>query len=139
VSAKKTVPGQRRTSQREAIRAAIDDARGPLTVNEIHDRAQQRVEGLGMATVYRTVRLLLDEDVIHEVLMSDGERRYESAGLGHHHHFRCRRCDHVFDLPGCLLSIPDGTTLPGGYIVDGHELTLFGICPRCTDARKKRR
>jgi Fur family ferric uptake transcriptional regulator len=40
----------------------------------------------------------------------------------------------VFDLPGCLLPIPNGTSLPGGYRVTGHEITLTGVCPACDSA-----
>jgi len=52
--------GQRQTRQRDAIFGVIQDAAGPLTVAEIHSRGQETVPGLGIATVYRTVKLLLE-------------------------------------------------------------------------------
>ena len=79
------------------------------------------------------MKLLLAAGEIQAVVLPDGQTRYEAADLGHHDHFRCRICDDVIDLDHCPVSIPEGTTLPGGYRVEGHELTLFGVCPQCTD------
>jgi Fur family transcriptional regulator, ferric uptake regulator len=133
--AKKAVR-QRRTSQRDTIARVIRAARGPLTIVQIHERAQRGSHGLGVATVYRTVKLLLASQQIHVLRMPDGEKRYESADLDHHHHFRCRRCEQVYDLPGCPLAIADGTKLPEGFEVDGHEVTLFGVCPSCREVKR---
>lgn len=136
MSHRKTAPpradlGQRQTQQREAIVDVIREANGPLTVPEILERAQKSVPGLGVATVYRTVKLLLAAEQIRSVILPSGETRYESAGLGHHHHFHCRSCDEVFDLDVCPVVVPKGD-YEGGYIVEDHELTLYGTCPACT-------
>jgi Fur family ferric uptake transcriptional regulator len=51
------------------------------------------------------------------------------AGKLHHHHFRCRRCDRVYEIDGCP---PDLRALvPRGFRLEGHDLTLFGRCPDC--------
>jgi Fur family ferric uptake transcriptional regulator len=130
---------QRKTSQRETIAGVIRAARGPLTIAQIHERALRGSRGLGVATVYRTVKLLLAAQQIHVLRMPDGEKRYESAALDHHHHFRCRRCGQVYDLPGCPLAIADWTKLPAGFEVDGHEVTLSGVCPGCRVTKRGER
>jgi len=122
--------GQRRTRQRQVIETVIRDAAGPLTVNEVHQQALRELDNLGIATVYRTLKLLLDGDRIETVILPSGETRYEATGLGHHHHFHCRRCDLVFDLETCPVSVPTGN-YEQGFIVDAHELTLYGTCPQC--------
>lgn len=129
--------GQRQTVQRDAVLDVIREADGPLTVEEIHEVARRRVKRLGIATVYRTVNLLLEKSRILAVTLPDGQTRYEAAGLSHHHHFRCTRCDKVFDLEGCGVDIRDGSTLPGGFYVEDHELTLFGACPSCAKRDRK--
>lgn len=129
--------GQRKTTQREAISSVIRQAEGPLTVEEISERASKLVTSLGLATVYRTVKLLLESNEIRIVSIPHSQDRYEASDLAHHHHFRCRKCDLVFDLPGCILPIPDGTSLPGGYKVEAHEVTLVGICPECNSESGK--
>jgi Fur family ferric uptake transcriptional regulator len=123
---------QRQTRQRQQILDVITEADGPLSVAEIHERARRAVPNLGIATVYRTIKLLQEASQIHAVGLPDDESRYEKAGLGHHEHFRCRSCQQVFDLPDCPLPFLHGTTLKGGFVVEDHDLTLYGLCPQCT-------
>jgi len=130
--------GQRQTTQRRAILKVIRGARGPLTIERIHKQAKRGNRNLGIATVYRTVKLLLQSRQIKPITLPDGETRYEPTDLGHHCYFFCGDCGQVYDLNMCAVSIPDGTTLPEGYRVDGHSLTLHGSCPKCSRAAKKR-
>lgn len=109
----------------------IRESQGPLTVDEILSRARRSSRGLGIATVYRTVKLLLEAKQIKTVTLPDGQTRYESADLGHHHHFRCTACGKVYDLDVCPMSLRGLDQLPSGFRVQGHELTLFGVCPAC--------
>jgi len=129
------VLGQRHTRQRDRIFQVIRDAQGPLTVPEIHDRAQQQIPGLGIATVYRTLNLLQEGGQVSTVILPSGETRYEMSDLGHHHHFQCRVCQEVFDFDACPVSVPDGSALGAGFTVESHELTLYGVCAECSAAR----
>jgi Fur family transcriptional regulator, ferric uptake regulator len=122
--------GQRRTRQRETIETVIREAGGPLTVQEILERAQEEIPGLGIATVYRTINLLQEAEQIHTVVLPSGESRYEPVGRGHHHHFQCRVCNGVFDLHECPMELPK-KPLAGGFVVEDHEVTLYGRCPGC--------
>ncbi|AFZ68581.1 Fur family transcriptional regulator [Deinococcus peraridilitoris] len=121
---------QRQTRQRDAILRVLEGAPGPLSVPELLERAQEELPALGIATVYRTLKLL-QEDGRVRALSLDGESRFERADLGHHHHFACRKCGGVFDLALCPVSLPSGTVYPGGFVVEAHEVTLYGLCPRC--------
>lgn len=122
----------RRTSQRAAILHALHDAEGPLTPQQIHDAARQEQETLGLATVYRNLARLTDAGDVVTVHLPDDVTRYEPAGRGHHHHFICRRCDGVFELEAdCPVSILEGVVLPGGFRVEDHALTLYGLCNAC--------
>ena len=134
----KVTPNTRRTPQRDAIERVIGKSAGPLTVREIFDRARRRC-GMGIATVYRAVSLLNESGQVKAVILADGQTRYEAAHLGHHHHFRCRRCCRVFDLDVCPVALAEPATLPGGFRVDGHELTLYGKCPGCNRRRSRSR
>ena len=123
--------GQRHTRQRDAILQAITDAKGPVSIQQILKRAQKELGSLGIATVYRTLNLLAESERIQTVILPDGQTCYERAGLGHHDHFQCRRCKNVYDLEVCPLHLASGTIIPGGYIVEDHEMTLYGVCPEC--------
>jgi Fur family ferric uptake transcriptional regulator len=137
--------GRRNTRPRNVIIAILAQAVGPLTVPEIHAQAQgvEPGETVGIATVYRTLNLLVENKLAQAVVMPSGETRYEAAGhKGHHDHFQCVDCARVFDIDTCLLGLPAGVVIPGGYRVQGHELTLRGLCPDCDasprDARRSK-
>jgi Fur family transcriptional regulator, ferric uptake regulator len=126
---------QRGTAQRRAILEALHEAPGPLTAQELHGRAREAVEGLGLATVYRNLNELERSGQVVSVHLPGDATRYEPSGRGHHHHFRCVRCDTVFELDvGCPLALLEDVTLPGGLQVTGHELVLFGLCRECAKA-----
>ncbi|RYG70368.1 transcriptional repressor [bacterium] len=125
--------GQRQTRQRDAILRVIADASGPLSVPEIHERAKVAHAGIGIATIYRTLKLLQENAQIQAVILPSGESRFEPVGHGHHEHFQCRKCNQVFDIHVCPLNLPRNTTLEGGFVVEDHELTLYGTCPLCVN------
>ncbi len=120
---------QRDTRQRRAIRSVFMNVDRPLTPDEILEYGQRIVPSLGLATVYRTVKIFVAEKWLSEVELPGGGLRYELADRPHHHHFLCRSCDQAFDVHQC----PDEVELlaPKGFEVDGHELTLFGRCVTC--------
>lgn len=124
--------GERNTKQRRAIRDALADAGTPLSPREILKRAKGSVGGLGLATVYRTLRLLAAEGFVDVVEIPGESARYELSGKGHHHHFYCRGCAKVFEVDGCAGDL-NGLT-PRGFRLDGHELVLFGRCASCVRA-----
>ena len=128
---------QRQTRQRDAILYVIREAAGPLSVPEIHQRAAKTLPTIGIATIYRTINLLLAAKEIQSVILPSGETRYESANLGHHDHFQCRKCSHVYDLSVCPLHLASGTIIPGGFVVESHEMTLYGLCPNCMKGNGK--
>lgn len=125
---------RRRTRQRVVIRSVLEAATRPLSIGEILELARKQVRGLGIATVYRTVGALLEEGFLSAVEISGEAARYELAGRGHHHHFRCRRCRRVFEVEGCLPQVQE--LAPAGFVVEEHEILLFGLCPECTPRRK---
>ncbi|AIZ44406.1 Fur family transcriptional regulator [Deinococcus radiopugnans] len=126
--------GTRSTRQRDVIAQVLGRAPGPLAVAEVFERAQDDLPGLGIATVYRTLKLLTEQGRIHPVTL-DGETLYEAAGKGHHHHFSCNRCGRVFTLHTCPVTLPSGTVYPGGFVVEAHEVTLYGQCPECAETQ----
>lgn len=120
---------ERSTRQRDAIKSVIDLAKRPLTPQEILEGAQTEVAGLGMATVYRNLKSLVEAEQLVVVSLPGESARYESAGHKHHHHFHCTRCNKVFDVhqcPGNMLNMA-----PAGFEVERHELTLYGKCDAC--------
>lgn len=121
---------QRDTSQRRAIRRALEDAGRPLGALEVLEASKPQAPGLGIATVYRNLKALLAEGAISEVALPGEPPRYEAAGKDHHHHFRCERCEKVYELGGACLSDLKAA-LPRGFRATSHEVLVHGVCAAC--------
>lgn len=120
---------QRDTAQRRAIRRALNESGRPLGALEILESSKRWAPKLGLATVYRTLKSLAAEGEVAAVELPGEPPRYESAGKGHHHHFRCGRCGKVYELGGCLGGLKE--LLPRGFRMSSHELLLHGRCAAC--------
>ncbi|HEY1655011.1 MAG TPA: transcriptional repressor [Candidatus Tumulicola sp.] len=119
----------RKTKQREALQEVLTRADRPLSVGELLEAGSKRVDGLGVATVYRAVGALLDDGWIEAVEIPGEPTRYERADKGHHHHFQCEKCDRVFDVAGCLDNLRK--LAPPKFRVNAHALALYGLCAAC--------
>jgi Fur family ferric uptake transcriptional regulator len=122
---------ERTTRQRSAIRSVIERAQRPLSPQEVLQAAQAEVPALGLATVYRNLKLLVDAQEIIPVSLPGDSPRYEAARLAHHHHFQCTACQRVFDVHGCPGNL--ARLAPTGFSVEHHELTLYGRCAACLE------
>jgi len=120
---------RRETRQRRAIRNALEAAGHPLSPTEILEAAKARVEGLGIATVYRNLKHLMGEGWIDSVELPGEAPRYEISGKDHHHHFLCRECDRMYEVEGCPAGVRSVT--PDGFQLENHDLVLYGLCQTC--------
>ena len=127
---------ERNTRQRSAIRDAIAQAERPLLPQEVLEHAQRDAPGLGIATVYRNLKALIDEGELKAVHLPGENPRYELAGHRHHHHFQCTRCQRVFDVHACPGDL--SRLAPRGFTVEDHDLTLYGVCSDCAQVRAPR-
>ncbi len=125
---------QRNTRQKSAILHAIEHARRPLSPQEILAEASQAVSQIGMATIYRNLKSLVDDGALKVVTLPGDGARYESTSVAehHHHHFQCTNCQRVFDVHACPGDIDH--MAPKGFSVERHELTLYGRCADCINA-----
>lgn len=120
---------QRNTRQKAAIRDVFVALDRPLGPQEILEHAGSKIDGLGIATVYRNIKALVEEGWLTAVDLPGEPSRYEISGKEHHHHFHCVTCKRVFDLPGCPIEVKP--KLPVGFVASKHELVLYGKCDVC--------
>ncbi len=107
----------------------------PLTPQEVLSSANQSVPELGIATVYRNLRAMVDEGVLELVNLPGQAALYEATGRDHHHHFQCNACLRVFDVDQCPGDL--ARLAPEGFSVESHELTLYGLCSECQPRRAR--
>ncbi len=119
----------RKSKRRDALVEVLTRAERPLSIGELLEAASKRIDGLGVATVYRAVGALLEDGWIEAVEIPGEPTRYERADKGHHHHFQCERCERVFDVAGCLENLRK--LAPPKFRVREHAVTLYGLCAAC--------
>ena len=95
---------RRDTRQRRAVRRVLEAADRPLSPQEILEAAQIELPQLGIATVYRSVKTLVEDGILEPVELPGEGQRYEIAGKHHHHHFHCNGCGKVFEVEGCGMA-----------------------------------
>jgi Fur family ferric uptake transcriptional regulator len=120
---------ERMTRQRAAICLAIQAAKRPLSPREVLEQARPAVRAIGLATVYRNLKLLVAEGALKVIELPGESPRYESAPSAHHHHFQCTSCRRIYDVPGCPGNLR--RLAPRGFTVEDHDLTLYGRCSDC--------
>ena len=124
------------TQQRRAIRQVLFKAGRPLSTQEIFALAQRRVPDLGIATVYRTLKSLVEEEGIVAVDLPGQPSRWEVTPESHHHHFLCNTCNKLYEIHAC----PEGLQhlLPEGYTLEEHDILLRGQCANCVSKADSR-
>jgi Fur family ferric uptake transcriptional regulator len=126
---------QRKTTQRQAILEAFRDSAGPLGPNDVLRQAGRAAPGLGIATVYRSLKALVGAGRIVPVQIAGEPTRYEAVGKKHHHHFRCRCCQQVYEIEGCPGHME--MLVPTGFVLEDHEVVLYGRCATCLATKSK--
>ena len=119
----------RKTKQKKAIELILQEQQHPLKPIEIHQLALPSVPSLGIATVYRTLKQLIEEGRVTTLELPGEPPRYERTNKAHHHHFLCLKCHQVFELDECLQGIHQ--LAPKTFQVIDHEINLYGYCANC--------
>lgn len=119
----------RLTPQRRAVLDALRASRDHPTAAELLSRVQRRSPGVGPATVYRALGLLVRSGLAIELNLGEsGGARYD-GNTGRHDHLVCTRCRRVVDI---LQPQPDLSGVAGtGFTVTGYDLLVYGLCPDC--------
>ncbi len=123
---------ERDTPQRRAIREVLTRAGRPMGPAEVLDAGKALAKGLGIATVYRNLKLLTESGWLCSVDLPGEAPRYEVSGKPHHHHFLCRECGRAFEV---VEHCPGNQrfSAPSGFRVEAHEVVLYGVCATCTN------
>jgi Fur family transcriptional regulator, ferric uptake regulator len=120
------------THPRQIVLDCIVSAKRHLTPGEIFRKAKAKCPRIGLATVYRTLDLLVELRYIQRVHLTDDCHSYVACMQEHGHHLICSECGRAeefsdCDLDGLLQSLQAKT----GYAIDVHVLELMGHCPKC--------
>lgn len=125
--------GHRVTDSRRAVMRVLTEAERPLSPQTIYEIGRAFRPKLGLVTVYRTLDLFEELDLVTRVHRGDGCHGYVLSSPGHRHVVLCDGCGRAEEFVGAddldgLIHRVEGRT---GYRIDAHLLQLTGLCPHC--------
>lgn len=128
--------GMRRTGPRQAVLEFIVDREAAVSHQDLETHLAGRVDRV---TIYRILSALEEKGIVHRILDPEGQPLYAlcsvDCGAHAHHdehvHFHCRGCGNTYCLEE--VAVP-ALRLPRGFRLDGLEISVQGLCPRCRGA-----
>jgi Fur family ferric uptake transcriptional regulator len=129
--------GYRLTRPRRAVAGLVAAREGHFTAADLIDEARSRRLGIGRATIFRSLELLAELELLERIDLPSGEHAYVSCEpRRHHHHIVCEVCGRVTEVEDHGLAVAvDAIGRRTGWTVETHRLELYGRCPRCRDLK----
>ncbi|MDX9754723.1 MAG: transcriptional repressor [bacterium] len=117
--------------RREKIAEALGRTRSHPTAEWIYDQVKQEIPDLSLGTVYRNLKILVEEGRARVIHAEDGKDHFD-AHVEAHHHLICKQCGKVVDYytseeTGLAQRIETDT----GFLIDSDGLKLSGFCKDC--------
>ncbi|MCC9173065.1 Fur family transcriptional regulator [Arthrobacter sp. zg-Y179] len=133
----KRAPEQRVTRQRLAVGRALDELSDFVSTQELFRLLQERGERISLATTYRVLQSMTDENLVDVLRGGDGEALYRRCAVEHHHHHLvCRECGKAVEVEApAVESWAAALGAKYGFTEVAHTVEVFGLCPECS-ARK---
>lgn len=131
--------GLKVTNQRLVVLQVLAEHKDAhMTAEDIYDLVKLEHPEIGLATIYRTVQLLLEMQLVERINLNDGCVRYEigesyeGEGRHRHHHLICNTCGKVFSFRNDLLEgLEEQLEKELQFHVSNHELKFYGQCKDC--------
>jgi len=126
--------GQKFTIQREVILDELYNSDEHLTPEELYNRIQEKHPDLktGIATVYRTLSLLEDSDMVTSLSFGAQGKKYELGAKDHHDHMICTRCGAITEFVDEQIEERQHRIAEAlGFKMEDHSMQIYGICKKC--------
>jgi Fe2+ or Zn2+ uptake regulation protein len=123
--------GERVTTARRAVVAALLEADGHATAEGLQARVQGEHPEVHMATIYRNLEALERLRVVEHTHLGHGPAVYHLADALHQH-LVCEACGHVVEVPATLLRpVEEQVRATYGFVMRPGHFAVVGRCARC--------
>jgi Fur family ferric uptake transcriptional regulator len=124
--------GLRMTPQRQLILDAIESLEGHISAEAVHSRITTQFPQINISTVYRTLDLLEEMELVRHTHFDDGVAQYHLAQTELHQHLICRGCGTEQELDVEILRpLSDLLNREYGFKLDLAHFALIGRCANC--------
>jgi Fur family ferric uptake transcriptional regulator len=124
--------GYRLTPQRQLVLEAVD-ALGHATPDGILAEVRRTASGVNISTIYRTLELLEELDLVSHAHLGHGAPTYHLADRHHHMHLVCQDCGSVIEADVSVAApLTDRISAEFGFESDMKHFAIFGRCADCS-------
>ena len=98
------------------------------------EQVHEELPEVGRATIYRTIKLLVEAGVVCKLALPNGSPKYSLARFEHHHHTVCIRCGNVGEFRAATIERivrALGSDIPGEIL--GHRIEVYICCEKCLE------
>ncbi len=120
--------GVKPSFQRISVLKYIVEQKNHPSVDTIYASLIEMIPTLSRTTIYNTLNLLTEKDIITALTISDTEIRYDYVEFDHAH-FQCKACGNIFDLDIVCETCKSESI--GGHKILEKQVHLKGICINC--------
>jgi len=121
----------RKSKQKEAIFRVLQSTTSHPTADWIYEQVRKEIPNISLGTVYRNLKLLKQGGNILELHLA-GALSVFDGNTQSHYHFRCQRCDRIFDVDEPVYEeMNERIARKTGFKVSGHRLEFRGLCTDC--------
>ena len=134
------IRGEKLTEQRRVLVRHIFDNHKHFDADELVADLRAAGRQASRATVYRTLRLLVEAGLLRELRLTNRTAYEHDFGYPSHDHMHCTECGHVFEFRNEeIRNLREAISLDQGFRAAGHRFIISGVCKACSRARSPRR
>jgi len=121
------------TPQRKMILKVFLSFKGHVQIESLHKEIQKQDPSIGIATLYRTLNLLVSSELVEAHSFQSGKKTYERMfHVRHHDHLICTSCDKTIEFEHPLIEKHQVEICETyGFTLKSHKMELLGICNNC--------
>jgi len=120
------------TPQRKSILTVFLDQEGHVPIDELHKKIHAEDSSIGIATLYRTMKLLMDAGLAEMHTFNDKTTYERLYKVRHHDHLICKACGKTVEFEHPLIEkYQEEICALHGFALKSHRMELFGLCNAC--------
>jgi Fur family ferric uptake transcriptional regulator len=134
------IRGEKLTAPRRTLVRHIFDSHKHFDADELVADLQQSGQKVSRATVYRTLRLLVEAGLLRELRLTNRSAYEHDYGYPSHDHMHCTECNKVVEFRNDeIRRLRESISAELGFRAEGHRFVITGVCSECSRARSPRR
>jgi Fur family ferric uptake transcriptional regulator len=124
--------GYRITPQRETIMRIFQESSKHLSAEDVYEILQKKNESISLATTYRTLRMLVQMNILRELDFAETHKHYElvDPNSAPHHHIICLNCNKTIEFEDeAINKLGEAIASKYGVEIVDMQFQIFGNCP----------